>query len=232
MDNLFPLLLVAFAIIVVGSIVYHYKKKGEFREWVARRGWSLSEEHDYRVDDRYPYLKCLHQGDDRYAFDIVTGFWKDRQLRAFHYHYETESRDSKGNRQTTHHYLTLVTLLSEVPLRNLDVRPESILDKFGTFFGFEDINFESAEFSRKYHVSSNDRKWAYDVLHARCIEYLLSRPPIRMHLHGTEAIAWFQGRYKPAEIEEAAETLAGVLGCLPGYILREHSGLAGMEVQA
>jgi hypothetical protein len=218
--------------VIITGLIYNHKKKTAFREWVSRRGFSLDSLQHRRIDAQYPHLKCLHQGSDRYGYDFVTGSWRDRQLKAFHYHYLTESTDEKGHTTTHHHYLTVVAVLCEVPLKNLDIRPEGLFDKFGTFFGFEDINFESAEFSRKYHVSSDDRKWAYDVLHARCIEYLLERPPIRMHMHGAEAVAWFQGKYKPEAIEEAAETLAGVLDCLPRYVLQDHSQLATAEVQA
>jgi len=230
MDGYLVGLFAVTAIGVIGfTIYYNYKKTKAFREWVTRRGFSLESGRDHSADQRFPNLACMQQGRNRYGYDFVRGTWKDRQLEAFHYHYETTSRGSKGQTQTHHHYYTIVALLSEIPLRHLDMRPENVLDKFGTFFGFEDINFESAEFSRKYHVKAEERKWAYDVLHARCMEYLLQRPPIAMHFHGNWAVAYFSGIFEPERVEEAAETLSGVLGCLPGYVLREH-GIQQTEV--
>ena len=50
---------------------------------------------------------------------------------------------------------------------------------FGEFFGHDDIDFESAEFSRNFYVKSSDRKWAFDILHARAMEFLLAEDGAR-----------------------------------------------------
>ena len=40
------------------------------------------------------------------------------------------------------------------------------------------IEFESIEFNRRFFVSSPNRRWAYDVIHPRTMEFLLGSPPI------------------------------------------------------
>ena len=40
-------------------------------------------------------------------------------------------------------------------------------------FGYQDIKFESAEFSKTFCVRSPDKKFAYDVCNAKMMEYLL-----------------------------------------------------------
>ena len=42
-------------------------------------------------------------------------------------------------------------------------------------FGFDDIDFESAEFSKRFYVKSPDKRFAYDVVHPRMMEFLLDR---------------------------------------------------------
>ena len=49
---------------------------------------------------------------------------------------------------------------------------------------FDDIDFESDEFSRKFYVQSSDRKFAYDVLHPRMMEFLLQTTPPMIDVEG------------------------------------------------
>lgn len=44
-------------------------------------------------------------------------------------------------------------------------------------FGFDDIDFESVEFSRKFFVKSPDKRFAYDVIHPAMMEFLLASDP-------------------------------------------------------
>ena len=48
------------------------------------------------------------------------------------------------------------------------------MDKIAGALGFHDINFESSEFSRKFHIKCADKKFAYDVIHPRMMEFLLA----------------------------------------------------------
>ncbi len=82
---------------------------------------------------------------------------------------------SGKNRQTHRHAVVIVE--TGLPVIPLEIRREHLLDKVGEFLGHDDIDFESAEFSRTFHVTAADRKWAYDVIHTRTMEYLLQAPP-------------------------------------------------------
>ncbi|NJN14634.1 MAG: DUF3137 domain-containing protein, partial [Planctomycetes bacterium] len=114
-------------------------------------------------------------GSNRYAYNVLAGRTGERDLWIFDHHHETYSTDSKGRRTTHHHHVTCLLLQHDLDLGNLRLRPEHLFDKLKAAFGFDDIDFESAEFSRRFHVSGEDRKLAYDVFHPRMIEYLLAR---------------------------------------------------------
>ena len=58
---------------------------------------------------------------------------------------------------------------------DLLIRPEGVFDKMAGAFGFDDIDFESAEFSRQFYVKSPDRRFAYDVVNAGMMDFLLRR---------------------------------------------------------
>src|SRR5208283_3583865 len=71
---------------------------------------------------------------------------------------------------------TCIVVASPLIFKHLNIRPENILDKFTEAIGFDPIQFESAEFSRKFHVRCEDKKFAYDIIHARMIEFLMQDP--------------------------------------------------------
>lgn len=217
------------ALIVVMAVFGHLqskKRREEMAAWAAQHGLGFSEARDYFIESRHADFAELRRGDGgRYAYNVISGTFRGRPLLAFDYHYETHSTDSKGHRSTHHHHFTAAILECEVPLKPLTIRPEGLFDKLGSLFGFEDINFESAEFSRKYKVTSPDRKWAYDVLHARAIEFLLGRPLLSLQLGAGQRILQAGARtWKPAEIEEAAHFLSDFLDLLPEYVKRQHHG--------
>src|SRR5690606_4766878 len=59
---------------------------------------------------------------------------------------------------------------------DLMIRAENLFDKIGAAMGFDDIDFESAEFSRKFMVKSSDKRFAYDVITPRMMEFLMASP--------------------------------------------------------
>src|SRR5689334_19827488 len=61
---------------------------------------------DYGLAERYGFLKQLAQGENRYARNVLSGTYQQNPVLAFDYHYETHSTDSKGNRQTHHHWFS------------------------------------------------------------------------------------------------------------------------------
>ena len=93
------------------------------------------------------------QGDSRYAYNLIQGPLGragDVGVRLPLLH-----RVSGKNRQT--HVFSAVILDSDVVLQPLFIRPEGFFDKISEFFGADDIDFESAEFSRRFYVKARQQ---------------------------------------------------------------------------
>ena len=110
------------------------------------------------------------------------------------------------------------------PLKPLFIRPEGFFDKVTQFFGFDDIDFESAEFSRRFYVKSPDKRWAYDVIHPRTMELLMAGPRFSIKFDTGCVIAYRSSTFKPAEFAAAAGTIRGILDGLPDYLVRQQTG--------
>ena len=215
------LLLIIF-VLAVAAIIYGLhaaaQRRKELSAWAARHGLSFDKARDHSFDSRFPEFKCLRRGRSRYAYNVMRGDWTGMPIIAFDYHYTTGS----GKNRSDHHF-SAVTIAGPVPLRPLFIRREGFLDKVTEFLGLDDIDFESAEFSRKFYVKSPDKRWAYDVIHQRMMEYLMAAPAFSIRFGRRHVIAWRSGNLEPAQFEAAAELISGMLDRLPEYLIRQQA---------
>ena len=200
------------------------KRRRELAAWAAGRGLSFEEGKLNDFDRKYPEFGCLQLGGNRYASNLIRGRWGEREILGFDYHYVIQSGK---NRQT--HTFSAVIIASHIPLQPLHIRPENIFDKVGEFFGADDIDFESAEFSRKFFVKAPDKRWAYDVIHPRVMEFLLASPRFSIEFGLVSVIAYRQGPFKPADFEAACQVICGILDQLPEYVIRQQGQLRPRE---
>jgi hypothetical protein len=199
------------------------KRRAAIAAWAAGHGLTFRRDRDRSIESRYPF-SCLSQGHNRYAHNISSGQVRDYGVCAFDYHYETYSSDSKGRRTTHHHHFSAVILQTALPLRPLAIRPENFLDRIGEFVGFDDIDFELAEFSREFHVKSPDKRWAFDVLHQESMEFLLAAPRFNIEFQEGFAMVRRTRRFAPEDFEAAFSVATGLIDRLPGSVVRELRG--------
>jgi hypothetical protein len=220
-----PLVIIAIIVLFIGlaawGIYAAAQRRKELQAWAQAKGLRYSRDKRRNIHSEYPEFKCLRQGSNRYAYNTIEGSISNRTLRFFDYHYETHSTNSKGRRQTHHHRFSALILDSALPLSPLLIRPEGFFDKVTEFFGFDDIDFESAEFSRKFFVKAEDRRWAYDVIHQRTMQFLLDMPRFTIQFDSQHVIAFRSSTYKVADIEAGLQVLEGLLDRLPDYVKKE-----------
>jgi len=213
------LMVLVIAAIAAAAWWFSSKRRKELATWAASNGLRMVAGHDRSIDNAYPSFSCLHRGHSRRASNIMQGPWNGRDLLAFDFHYVT----GHGKDRTTHTFSAIV-LQSSVPLKPLSIRPENVFDKVTEFFGVDDIDFESAQFSREFHVKSPDKRWAYDVLHQRTMEFLLNRGKFSIQFDNQHAIVWRNRRFNTQIFQEAIETIEGIYDRIPEYLARQQSG--------
>lgn len=232
-----PAVVILIVVVAVGLFVtvaylshLHTKKRREaLAAWAESRGLRFSPDKVTNFEQRFPAFDRLRTGKGRYAHNISTGpippmpdgtqrHWATPTggaVVAFDYHYYTESTDSKGRKTKTHHHFSAVVIETRMNFHPLLIRPENVFDKFASFFGKGDINFESAEFSRKFFVRCPHRRWAYDIITPATMEFLLSREAstIEMELH---YVAIHRGgTFNVERFETSLQTVLGLLDRIP-----------------
>jgi hypothetical protein len=122
--------------------------------------------------------------------------------------------------------MSALVMESGLPLKPLFIRPEGFLDQVAEFIGFDDIDFESAEFSKRFLVKSPDRRWAYDVLHQKTMELMMAYPKFTLDFQGSQIMAYQDNRmFSPGEFSAALKLITGILDNLPESVIRELKGI-------
>jgi len=217
-----PLIIVGFVvIIVVFGVLGHIsarKRREAMATLAARLGLRFDPNKNRDLARRYRFLDKLRSGSNRYAFNILSGNCQSHEVTLFDYHYETHSTDSKGRRHTHHHYFSFFILRLPVSFPELVICREGVFSKIAQAFGYDDIDFESHEFSRKFCVRSKDKKFAYDVCNARMIEYLLSNNDLTIEIDRDAMAISFSSRLAPEHIEPNLNRLITVRSLMPDYL--------------
>jgi len=211
-----------FALLIIAGAIYSNilarKRREALFELATRLGLDFSAAHDSRLADGYSFLNKLAQGSNRYAYNVLSGTYGGHRVLAFDYHYETHSTDSKGNQQTQHHHFSFFILLLPGVFPELKIYKEGFGSKIAQAFGYEDIDFESAEFSRQFCVRSKDKRFAYDVCHAQMIEYLMENRDLNIEIEANVLALAFGTCLAPDKIEENLARLLQLRQLLPDYL--------------
>lgn len=217
-------LVILVGVAIVGGLGYlswrsAKKRREAFSAFATQNGWQYVAE-DHRWVNQWggdPF----RTGDHRRARNVITGERDGRRIVAFDYSYETHSTDSEGRRQTqTHRFgVCAVSLAGQLP--TLQITSEGVFAKLGHMLGFDDIEFESEDFNRKFRVTSDDRKFAFDVVHPRMMEYLLARGDVAWRLEGDTIYCWDGGQHKPVEVMARLEFLDGIGDRIPDFVWRD-----------
>jgi hypothetical protein len=222
---IFIVLLVIVGVAIYAGYVAKKKRQQAFRALARRLGCRYSIDDPFGLQSRFDsYFPTLNQGRNRYAFNVISGDRQGHGIFLFDHHYETTSTDSKGRTQTHHHYRSFVVVEHDLDLGRIEARPEGFFDKVKAVFGFDDIDFESAEFSRKYMVKAEDRKLAYAVFHPEMIEYFLTLGGFKVTTHRDVLLARYGGgRMKPPEFERTLRDAFEFLERLPRYLKKDRA---------
>jgi hypothetical protein len=219
-----PILFFIGFLILVGVIAYvghlQAKKRREAFQRIAQQlGFRFAPQKDRSVANQYGFLDHMDDGHNRYAYNVLSGSSEEGDaVRIFDYHYATYSRDSKGRRTTHHHYFSIFTLVLPQQFPELNIEPEGFFSKIGQALGFDDIDFESMEFSKRYAVKSHDKKFAYDFCNAQMIDFLLQQRDLIIEVDGNVLALTFKGKLAIDAILPNYERLLKIRTLIPNYL--------------
>ncbi len=221
------LFLVAVVLLIGAGIYFSYlaakKRREEMQALAQDLGWRFFPDRDSSHDEEYSHFEIFRRGHGRVAFNTLSGNLEidDRHYRAKAGDFRYKVTSGSGKTRSTSTY-TFSYLILHLPFRrtpDLLIRPEGIFDKIAGAFGFDDIDFESEEFSRRFHVKSNDRRFAYDVLHPRMMDFLLDvRAPMIDIERGRCCLSNGSTRWRPDDFKSSIRFLREFFDRWPDHL--------------
>jgi hypothetical protein len=202
-----------FCIVLVAGILAARKRREAMVSLAAKLGLRFDPAKDRRLAKQYKFLNKLRRGSNRYAYNILSGSYQRHKITVFDYHYQTGS-----GKDTHHHHFSFFILHLAATFPELVIGPEGIFSKIAQAVGYDDIDFESHEFSRRFCVRSADKKFAYDVCNARLIEYLLSNRDFSIEIESNVLAISFNRKLAPEQIEPNLNRLITIRSLLPDYL--------------
>lgn len=194
-NSIAPFIIIPVMIIVaiVFSILGYQaqqKRRAEMAALAQELGCSFEPANDRAFDDMYSRFDIFQKGHSRTAYNTISGrhevAGRPFPLRMGDFLYKITT--SNGKTTTTHtHRLSYLILHLPFATPDLLIRREGVMDKLAGALGFDDIDFESSEFSKKFFVKCPDKKFAFGVVHPRMMEFLLAAaaggqaPPIMIY---------------------------------------------------
>ena len=192
----------------------------ETKELADRLGLRLDPEQNYVLADDYAFLPHLAQGGNRYAFNVLSGHYRQAEVLAFDYHYESAGKGADHELSSTHCYLTMWLLLSGY-FPKLHIAPEGFLSRIAGWLDGEDIRFESAEFTRAFCVRCRDKRFAYDVCNPRVIDYLLENRDMNLQIQNCALALVSDTQWPAKQVEANLERLGEIRSRLPEYLFTQ-----------
>lgn len=215
---LFLAFIVIAVIVAVAGHLAAQKRRRELALFAAQNALQFTPDVEWGFVEQFEALGLtpFGQGRSRRASNLVHGRKGELEWQLFDYRYVTGS----GKNKTTHRYGVAA---ARVPLGfpRTVLRPEGFFDKVASLAGFDDINFESEEFSRRYHVTGANRRFAYDLVHPQMMEYLMSLPAMHWQLAPGVVMITRSGVYDARELPHLTAAIDGLLSRVPPFVKRE-----------
>ena len=220
--------IIVIAIVLVAVLGYFSwlaaKKRREAMAMLAGElGWSFSPHKDRSHDEEYAHFEIFRRGHGRAAYNTLWGSLEIHgrsctgKMGDFTYKVTTHSGKSSSTQTYRFSYLIVHLPFGRVP--DLLIRREGIFDKLAGAFGFDDIDFESAEFSRRFLVKSPDKRFAYDVIHPGMMEFLLAGEPPAIDIeYGRCCLSNGRRRWEPHEFKGRLDWIRRFFDHWPNHV--------------
>jgi hypothetical protein len=182
---------------------------------------SFSDTNLGRFLERFEGFSPFGQGHSFGVANLLMGRRGQADWYAFDYLYHTTQSNGKSTR-TVPHPTGIVAVRLPLSMPRLTLTPENLFHKIGTALGMDELDFELEEFNKRYFVRSDDRKLAYDLLHPRMIEHLMSQESRAWQIGGQYIVQSRAGYYSPEEVRASIAEIEGFVGLIPHYVEQDH----------
>jgi hypothetical protein len=214
----FMLLILLVPLIIIAAIILAAKRKKEWQLFASRHGLSFSRRDPFSTHKSLRHFDLFSHGHSRRAYNVCFGTIRGMNIRAFDYKYTV------GSGKNSHtYYFTALIVRANMTFDRLFIRPERFFDKVAAAVGFDDVDFESAEFSRKFFVKAENKKFAYDVIHPRTMEFLLSCQTLNVETNASNLLFHHGKKLPVPEVDALLDNAEQFISLIPQYLRNDRT---------
>jgi hypothetical protein len=207
--------------LIVGALVALYLKVRRALELLRfARSFGLQ----FSAQDPFGLIhlpfRLFAQGEKRKVDNVLWGTWQGMPVKVFDYIYYYEGRNPtlgwwKHRTSFRRFSCAVVEVSGAVAFPPLHISPEGPLSRIADYVGWRDIEFESGEFNARYQVRTSERRFAYELIDARMMRWLLSLGrPMSLEVAGRWILA-YHGRVRPTRLIPLIGSVAGFRERIP-----------------
>jgi hypothetical protein len=222
------LLYLGLLVAIVLGLYLKLRRRLEFMGFANTYGFHYSP-HDPFGLVNLPF-RLFAKGDRRKVENVLWGTWQGSPVKVFDYICFEEGRNPTlwwWKHRTSFRRFSCALVEAPVPavFPPLRISPEGVLSRMADHVGFRDIELESAEFNARYQIRSSERRFAYELIDARMMRWLLSiSRPMSFEVVGRWILA-YHGRVRPTGLIPLIGSVAGFRERIP----RAATSLYGIE---
>lgn len=158
-NAVFFLFIIGFVALVILALRQHAAQKRKWRVWAMARNWTFREDWPLILDH---YTEgALGRGGS--AYNGFEGSFDGQSVAGFQYKYTTGS----GKNRSTHRRHVSLVRIPGAQFPGLTISRENFFNRL-----LDDIEFENAEFNRRWFVKGEAPRFAHDVIHPRLMHRL------------------------------------------------------------
>lgn len=197
------------------------KRMGVLAAFASARGWTYTPDDPSLIDlsDSDPF----NQGHSRQAKDAFNGNMNGHDFVSFEYIYEQTEGSGDDERTVTYH--NMVTCVVTPPSQyRLEVRRAGMFSGFLGALGIHDLQLESVDFNKKFHIKANPERFAYDVLNPQTMQRMLAdeRYSQPLRFENGRLMTWRSGKLDENQVEVTVRYLIDTLEPIPPYAWEQH----------
>jgi len=216
--------LVTVLVLAVAGVLVSRRRRHRLQAWADENGWQVHGT-DRSLVSRWSGPPFATVGARR-ATEVLSGPaapTSGRTALSFRYSVTTQGGGDGSATVTREHHVVAVLLPVSVP--PLDIVPEGVGTKIVSALGSRGIRLESADFDRRWRVTSPDRRFAHDVVHPRTMARLLEPDVAEMRFRfvGDALLTFTAGRPRLDTVRWTAARLDEMIDMVPPYVWEDRA---------
>jgi hypothetical protein len=175
-----PVALLLLGLVVVAVVAYFswqakQRRRSALATFAAAHGLTFSPVDTGALERSYAF-DLFSLGDGRGCENVISGAWQGVPMREADYWYYEQSTDGEGHTSRSYSRFSVVVVDLDGVLPVVRIERENLLSRLADHLGMSDIEFESEEFNRCFNVKAKDQEFAFKLLDARMMQWLLDAP--------------------------------------------------------